>query len=219
MLLARFGGQDVPDPSTAEGGLLLENLVVGYHVELLEESFGHNFTAADEATVTAFYEDRCLPAVTPSAPTTAAVTTGPPTTLLPAYDLSVPSTCGIGAVLQLGDTGDDVRCLQLRLDQITPTSVVTVDGVFSAETDSHVRLFQTVNNMTVDGIVGEQTAGLLDIWSPPAAPPAVQPIVGQTDVYYENCDAVRAAGADPIRRGDPGYRPGLDRDGDGVGCE
>jgi hypothetical protein len=37
-------------------------------------------------------------------------------------------------------------------------------------------------------------------------------------VYYENCDAVRAAGAAPIRRGDPGYAPHLDRDGDGEGC-
>ena len=40
-----------------------------------------------------------------------------------------------------------------------------------------------------------------------------------TTVYYQNCDAVRAAGAAPIYVGDPGYRPGLDRDGDGVGCE
>jgi hypothetical protein len=38
-------------------------------------------------------------------------------------------------------------------------------------------------------------------------------------VYYKNCTAVRAAGADPIRRGDPGYAKHLDRDGDGVGCE
>ena len=37
-------------------------------------------------------------------------------------------------------------------------------------------------------------------------------------VYYEDCDEVRAAGADPIRVGDPGYRPELDPDGDGVGC-
>ncbi|WP_312859165.1 excalibur calcium-binding domain-containing protein [Pseudonocardia xinjiangensis] len=29
---------------------------------------------------------------------------------------------------------------------------------------------------------------------------------------------VRAAGAAPIRRGDPGYRAALDRDGDGEGC-
>jgi hypothetical protein len=38
-------------------------------------------------------------------------------------------------------------------------------------------------------------------------------------VYYPNCDAVRAAGAAPVRRGDPGYGRHLDRDGDGVACE
>nr|WP_246355380.1 excalibur calcium-binding domain-containing protein [Nocardioides ungokensis] len=38
-------------------------------------------------------------------------------------------------------------------------------------------------------------------------------------VYYENCDAARAAGAAPLHRGDPGYGPHLDGDGDGVACE
>ncbi|MER6649852.1 excalibur calcium-binding domain-containing protein [Streptomyces sp. NPDC000971] len=38
-------------------------------------------------------------------------------------------------------------------------------------------------------------------------------------VSYENCDAARAAGAAPVRRGEPGYAAHLDRDGDGVGCE
>jgi hypothetical protein len=38
-------------------------------------------------------------------------------------------------------------------------------------------------------------------------------------VFYENCTAVRAAGADPIRVGGPGYSRHLDRDGDGVACE
>lgn len=36
---------------------------------------------------------------------------------------------------------------------------------------------------------------------------------------FPNCTAARAAGAAPVRRGDPGYAPHLDRDGDGVGCE
>ncbi|MDH6212753.1 excalibur calcium-binding domain-containing protein [Streptomyces pseudovenezuelae] len=39
------------------------------------------------------------------------------------------------------------------------------------------------------------------------------------DVYYANCTAARAAGAAPVRVGDPGYGRHLDRDGDGVGCE
>ncbi|WP_369059250.1 excalibur calcium-binding domain-containing protein [Caulobacter sp. 73W] len=36
---------------------------------------------------------------------------------------------------------------------------------------------------------------------------------------FRNCSDARAAGAAPVRRGDPGYGPHLDRDGDGVGCE
>lgn len=39
------------------------------------------------------------------------------------------------------------------------------------------------------------------------------------EVYYENCDAVRAADADPILQGQDGYAPHLDRDRDGVACE
>jgi multidrug efflux pump subunit AcrA (membrane-fusion protein) len=36
---------------------------------------------------------------------------------------------------------------------------------------------------------------------------------------YGNCSEARAAGAAPVRVGDPGYGRHLDRDGDGVGCE
>jgi hypothetical protein len=42
---------------------------------------------------------------------------------------------------------------------------------------------------------------------------------GQGNVWYENCDAARAAGAAPVHRGDPGYDSHLDRDQDGVGCD
>ena len=41
----------------------------------------------------------------------------------------------------------------------------------------------------------------------------------QTAAYYKNCAAARAAGAAPLRTGDPGYRAGLDRDSDGIACE
>ncbi len=42
---------------------------------------------------------------------------------------------------------------------------------------------------------------------------------GSGGVYYPNCAAARAAGAAPIRRGEPGYASHLDRDGDGIACE
>lgn len=53
----------------------------------------------------------------------------------------------------------------------------------------------------------------------PTPEPVPEPEEDEGSAFYQNCDAVRAAGADPINRGDPGYSSKLDRDGDGVGCE
>ena len=64
--------------------------------------------------------------------------------------------------------------------------------------------------------------------SSPAAAYAGQPAYAaprQSSSYraftgaYRNCSAARAAGAAPVRRGEPGYGPHLDRDNDGIGCE
>lgn len=41
----------------------------------------------------------------------------------------------------------------------------------------------------------------------------------EPQTYYANCAAARAAGAAPIYQGQPGYRSGLDRDGDGIACD
>ena len=38
-------------------------------------------------------------------------------------------------------------------------------------------------------------------------------------VHFPNCSAARAAGAAPVLAGQPGYRPALDADGDGIACE
>jgi hypothetical protein len=54
--------------------------------------------------------------------------------------------------------------------------------------------------------------------TPPPAPAPTEPADPST-VYYANCAAVRAAGKAPLHRGDPGYRPALDRDSDGIACE
>ncbi len=66
-------------------------------------------------------------------------------------------------------------------------------------------MFQTPTTTTT-GVVAVHRAG-----------PAVQ--LEPDSVYFENCDAARAAGAAPVHVGDPGYSSKLDRDGDGVGCE
>lgn len=58
------------------------------------------------------------------------------------------------------------------------------------------------------------------IWiaSRSAAPPGVEAMaLGR--VMYRNCTEARAAGAAPLHRGQPGYRPQMDGDNDGVACE
>lgn len=51
----------------------------------------------------------------------------------------------------------------------------------------------------------------------PTPAPVLAPAPAAT--YYQNCTAVRAAGAAPLYAGSPGYSSKLDRDGDGVACE
>ncbi|MEU3431480.1 excalibur calcium-binding domain-containing protein [Streptomyces gardneri] len=74
------------------------------------------------------------------------------------------------------------------------------------------------------------TASLAAVESEPVAPlplppsttaePEPVPEVSTAEsVYYENCDAARAAGAAPLLLGQPGYRAELDRNRDGVACE
>lgn len=53
----------------------------------------------------------------------------------------------------------------------------------------------------------------------PASIPNPAVSASPTDRPFRNCAEARAAGAAPVRRGDPGYAPRLDRDNDGIGCE
>jgi Excalibur calcium-binding domain len=57
--------------------------------------------------------------------------------------------------------------------------------------------------------------------SPPIVPPPTGPPSPPTteEVRYRGCFEAWLAGALPLRRGDPGYGPHLDRDGDGEACE
>lgn len=62
--------------------------------------------------------------------------------------------------------------------------------------------------------------GVYMLTPPPAggAGPVPEPQAA-ADVYYPGCNAVRAAGAAPLYRGQPGYREEMDGDDDGIACE
>jgi len=55
--------------------------------------------------------------------------------------------------------------------------------------------------------------------SPRAQEPAPRVQARGGEVYFASCKEAKAAGRFNIRRGEPGYRAALDRDGDGVACE
>lgn len=48
--------------------------------------------------------------------------------------------------------------------------------------------------------------------------PSARP-VSHANIFFRNCAAARAAGAAPLYRGQPGYRPQMDGDSDGIACE
>lgn len=56
------------------------------------------------------------------------------------------------------------------------------------------------------------------LWNNATLSPAEIKRIEQS-VYYRGCDDARAAGAAPIYAGSPGYREGMDGDGDGIACE
>jgi hypothetical protein len=59
------------------------------------------------------------------------------------------------ATLRRGDTGNEVRALQVTLNY--RGAGLTDDGVFGALTEARVREFQQARQLTVDGVVGSNT--------------------------------------------------------------
>ena len=67
-----------------------------------------------------------------------------------------------GRILRIGDIGNDVRDIQVRLNRISTNypsipKIYPTNGVFGQSTDDAVRAFQRAFNMTEDGIVGKGT--------------------------------------------------------------
>jgi murein L,D-transpeptidase YcbB/YkuD len=94
-------------------------------------------------------------------PTTSAATVlvGPTTTVTTASD-----TCTMDEAVQLGSSGDDVRCLQAALIAGSYLSGPST-GEFDDATDAAVREYQESRGLGVDGIVGPITAKSLAIWA------------------------------------------------------
>lgn len=81
------------------------------------------------------------------------------------------------------------------------------------ETDAVVR------SRPIVPVAAEDSAPYNVVRAPYGRASAPQATQSQRSVYYSGCREARAAGAAPIYRGQPGYRPGMDGDNDGIACE
>lgn len=89
----------------------------------------------------------------------------------------------------------------------------------AADVDTSAELLRAAERVDAEAAAAEIPAPQ-PLYVPPPEPAYEPPVRQQAQsVYFRNCSEARAAGAAPVRRGDPGYARKLDRDGDGVGCE
>lgn len=125
----------------------------------------------------------------------------------------------------------DTAEFTFSVESPTPHGTVTVKGtslVYTSAAD-YGGEDEFVYHVLVDGKAAPSGSAVVRITvAEPAPSPTPTPtptpkpkvkVSTEPSVYYSNCDAVRAAGVAPVRRGDPGYAAHLDRDNDGVGCE
>ena len=73
-----------------------------------------------------------------------------------ALETITPYAQAVHTYLRQGDKGDEVKYLQVRLNYYFGPEL-TVDGCFDAATTQQVKQFQSIVQITVDGIVGPQT--------------------------------------------------------------
>lgn len=88
--------------------------------------------------------------------------------------------------------------------------------VTQAEHDAMARILGGCPDTTTPGSQGAP-APAAQVPAAPADPAPAAPAPAAD--YYANCAAARAAGAAPLRAGQPGYREQMDGDRDGVACE
>ena len=129
----------------------------------------------------------------------------------------------LGLIGNVGSSGDSVNTTASTL---TKTVTVAAQPTTVTETAPPSISTVTITQAAPPASFFEPPA---PVYEPPEAPPLVPepppppvaPLVPQvpSSAYYGNCAAARAAGAAPLHVGEPGYRSGLDRDGDGVACE
>lgn len=132
----------------------------------------------------------------------------------------------LALALLLAACGDDVTTVAIPDETRTsvhlsgPTPLPTVPTTLAATTTLPPVTAAPTTAPPVTQAVVATTRAPAPVTTRATLPPQTSPPAGEApSTYYANCSEARAAGAAPVRRGEPGYASHLDRDNDGVGCE
>lgn len=109
-----------------------------------------------------------------------------------------------------------------RVAYVYPPNVKYVDQFRTIQDKARargLRIWSIENYAQEDGFHEEISSGAKESSSGSKPKVTPQPTATAGTVYYKSCEAVRAAGAAPLKKGDPGYRENLDGDRDGIACE
>jgi hypothetical protein len=138
---------------------------------------------------------------------------------------------------EAGELGDDVAAAEEQVRQAGAAAQAQIEQQTAAISQRAAALDQREQDLTAresalraaeqaagrsrsSTSTGSSSSSSASVSSGPGSASVVEPEAQvSAGASYANCSAARAAGAAPVRVGDPGYGRHLDRDGDGVGCE
>ncbi|MDD3109246.1 MAG: peptidoglycan-binding protein, partial [Eubacteriales bacterium] len=162
------------------------------------------------------------PALTPlptQIATPTPIVTASPTPFLTPAPTTAPTPTPRMTTLYVGDRGDNVRVLQVRLKELGYLAG-NVDGIFGQQTRRAVERFQSYNGLTVDGIAGAKTLNKLyydpnvvlapvDVTPTPTRRP---PVIVNVPVYYMSTSGERLyTDVLPLAEGRTTIRPNTSR--------
>jgi hypothetical protein len=101
------------------------------------------------------------------------------------------------AVYNIGSQGDEVRKLQEQL-KVAGYDPGGIDGIYGPKTKAAVTAYQNANNLTVDGIVGDQTLGSLSKISAGSVSPAT-PTTPSNTAPKNTTPAITAPTTNPVK--------------------
>jgi len=129
-------------------------------VWLLVIDAGGSNTPAPTTPVTTPVNTTPAESTTPATTTTTTPATTT-TTTTPVTGSTITVTLPAAGKMKPGDTSPEVKTLQEALNQLG-TAQLKADGIYGPLTQQAVTAFQQANGLTVDGIVGTQTAAALN---------------------------------------------------------